>query len=156
MSRVSCPSNENSEEKKIQKNFEKLTKNFFLKFLKFFFSGFSLLGQESLDIGMLIYLMGNPDCKDLKKYMWEVYFRGTWNWGVWGVWMTFKRAVMAKTLKNGLCMIETNPLNHNWSDFVILSGLTLHQFQKKLLLSHLSSTTQPIIPYTRCSPTLRL
>ena len=42
---------------------------------------------------------------------------------------------MAKTLKNGLSMIETNPLNHNWLDFVILSGLTLHQFQKKVLLS---------------------
>ena len=48
--------------------------------------------------------------------------------------MTFKKAEMAKTLKNGLSMIETNPLNHNWSDFVILSGLTLHQFKKKLLL----------------------
>ena len=31
-------------------------------------------------------------------------------------------------------MIETNLLNHNWSLFVILSGLTLHQFKKKLLL----------------------
>ena len=50
--------------------------------------------------------------------------------------MTFKKAEMAKTLKNGLSMIETNPLNHNWSHFVILMGLTLHQFQKKLLLSH--------------------
>ena len=49
--------------------------------------------------------------------------------------MTFKKAEMAKTLKNGLSMIETNPLNHNWSHFTILSGLTLHQFQKKLLLS---------------------
>ena len=48
--------------------------------------------------------------------------------------MTFKKAEMAKTLKNGLSMIETNPLNHNWSHFVILSGLTLHQFQKPLLL----------------------
>ena len=55
--------------------------------------------------------------------------------GVLGAWMTFKKAEMAKTLKNGLIMIETNPLNHNWSHFVILSGLTLHQFQKKLLLS---------------------
>ena len=45
--------------------------------------------------------------------------------------MTFKKAEMAKTLKNGLSMIETTPLNHNWSDFAILSGLTLHQFQKK-------------------------
>ena len=49
--------------------------------------------------------------------------------------MTFKKAEMAKTFKNGLSMIKTNPLNHNWLDFVILSGLTLHQFQKKLLLS---------------------
>ena len=49
--------------------------------------------------------------------------------------MTFKKAEMAKTLENGLSMIETNPLNHNWSHFVILSGLTLHQFQKKLLLN---------------------
>ena len=49
--------------------------------------------------------------------------------------MTFKKAEMAKTPKNGLSMIETNPLNHNWSQFVILLGLTLHQFQKKLLLS---------------------
>ena len=45
--------------------------------------------------------------------------------------MTFKKAEMAKTLKNGLIMIETNPLNHNWSHFVILLGLTLYQFQKK-------------------------
>ena len=45
--------------------------------------------------------------------------------------MTFKKAEMAKTLRNGLSMIETNPLNHNWSHFVILSGLTLHQFKKK-------------------------
>ena len=42
-----------------------------------------------------------------------------------------KNAEMAKTLKNGLSMIKTNPLNHNWLDFVILLGLTLHQFQKK-------------------------
>ena len=45
---------------------------------------------------------------------------------------------MAKTLKNGLSMIEMNPLNHNWSDFMILMGLTLHQFQKKLLLSKIN------------------
>ena len=51
--------------------------------------------------------------------------------GVLGAWMTFKKAEMAKTLENGLSMIETNLLNHNWSHFVILSGLTLHQFQKK-------------------------
>ena len=49
--------------------------------------------------------------------------------------MAFKKAEMAKTLRNGLSMVEMNPLNHNWSHFVILLGLTLHQFQKKLLLS---------------------
>ena len=56
-------------------------------------------------------------------------------WEVLGVWMTLKKSEMAKTLKNGLSMIETNPLNHNWLDFMILTGLTLHQFQKKMLLS---------------------
>ena len=30
-----------------------------------------------------------------------------------------KKAEMAKTIRNGLSMIETNPLNHNWSDFEI-------------------------------------
>ena len=49
--------------------------------------------------------------------------------------MTFKKAEMAKTLKNGLIMIEMNPLNHNWSHFVILSGLSLHQLPKNQLLS---------------------
>ena len=46
--------------------------------------------------------------------------------------MTFKKAEMAKTLENGLSMIE---MNNNWSHFVILLGLTLHQFQKKVLLN---------------------
>ena len=64
-------------------------------------------------------------------------FSGYLKWEVLGAWMTFKKAEMAKTLKNGLSMIETNPLNHNWLDFVILSGLTLHQFKKKLLLRKL-------------------
>ena len=34
-------------------------------------------------------------------------------------WMSSKKAEVAKTLRNGLSMIEMNPLNHNWSDFVI-------------------------------------
>merc|ERR1739844_691359 len=38
---------------------------------------------------------------------------------------------MAKTLRNGLNMIEMNPLNHNWLYFAIQLGLALHQFQKK-------------------------
>ena len=84
--------------------------------------------------------MGSPDFEYLKKCMWERYFRRPeipLLLGVLGSWMTFKKAEMEKTLKNGLIMIETNPLNRNWSHFVILSGLTLHQFQKKLLLRNL-------------------
>ena len=41
------------------------------------FSGFLLLGQETLDMGVFIYFMGSPDFEDLEKYMWEGYFRGT-------------------------------------------------------------------------------
>ena len=48
--------------------------------------------------------------------------------------MTFKKAEMEKTLRNGLIMSEMDPLNQKWLDFVILLGLTLHQFQTKLLL----------------------
>ena len=59
-------------------------------------------------------------------------------WGVLGAWMTFKKPEMDKTLWNGLSMIETDPLNHKWLDFVIQSGLALHQFQKKLLLNRIS------------------
>ena len=83
---------------------------------------------------VFIYLMGSPNCKDLKKIYVGRLFSGYLKWGVLGAWMTFKKAEMAKTLKNGLIMIEMNPLNHIWSHFVVLSGLTLHQFQKKLLL----------------------
>ena len=39
--------------------------------------------------------------------------------GVWGAWMTFKKPDMDKTLKNGLSMSETDPLNHTWLDFAI-------------------------------------
>ena len=38
-------------------------------------------------------------------------FSGYLKWEVLGAWMTFKKAEMAKTSKNGLSMIETNPLN---------------------------------------------
>jgi len=50
--------------------------------------------------------------------------------------MTFGGPYMDKTLRNGLIMSETSPLNHKWLDFGIWSGLALHQFQKKLLLSN--------------------
>ena len=32
--------------------------------------------------------------------------------------MTFNKPDMDKTLKNGLSMIETDPLNHKWLDLV--------------------------------------
>jgi hypothetical protein len=50
-------------------NFRYPKKFFFKKFLKKKFSGFSLFGQETLDMGVFIYLLGSPDCEDLKKYM---------------------------------------------------------------------------------------
>ena len=68
------------------------------------------------------------------------YLKYPLSWGflrVLGAWMTFKKADMAKTLKIRFSMIETNPLNHKWLDFVILTGLVLHQFQTKWLLSKL-------------------
>ena len=37
------------------------------------------IGQETLDMGVFIYLMGSPNCEDFEKYMWEGYFWGTWN-----------------------------------------------------------------------------
>jgi hypothetical protein len=39
--------------------------------------------------------------------------------GVLGAWMTFKKPEMEKTLRNGLSMSETDPLNHKWLDFAI-------------------------------------
>ena len=74
-------------------------------FLKFFFSGFSLLRQETLDMWVFIYVVR--------------LFSGYLKFGVLGTWMTFEKAEMAKTLRNGLSMIEMNSLNHNLSDFAI-------------------------------------
>jgi hypothetical protein len=51
--------------------------------------------------------------------------------GLWEAWMTFKRPEIDKILRNGLSMIEMNPLNHKWFDFTIYLGLALHQFKKK-------------------------
>ena len=65
------------------------------------------------------------------------YLKYPLSWGflrVLGAWMTFKKADMAKTLKTRFSMIETNPLNHKWLDFMILMGLALHQFQTNWLL----------------------
>jgi hypothetical protein len=49
---------------------------------------------------LFIYLKGSPNFKDLKKYMWEGFFSGYLKLGVLGVWMTCKKAEMAKTLRN--------------------------------------------------------
>ena len=50
--------------------------------------------------------------------MWEGYVPGTLFWVLWA-WMTFKKAEIAKTLRNGLSEIETIPLKHKWLDFAI-------------------------------------
>ena len=55
--------------------------------------------------------------------------------GVLGVWMTFKKAEMEKTLRNGLNLSEMDPINNKWLDFAILLGLALHQFQNKTAVS---------------------
>ena len=73
------------------------------------------------------------------------YLKYPLSWGfsrVLGAWMTFKKADMAKTLKHRFRMIETNPLNPKWLDFAILTGLALHQFQTKWLLSGEFSASQ--------------
>ena len=65
---------------------------------------------------VFIYLMGSPDCKDLKNICGKVTFEVPEIppvLGVLGAWMNFKKAEMAKTLRNGLSMIKTNSLNHN-------------------------------------------
>ena len=84
--------------------------------------GVSTFSQFFLD-EVFMRFMGSPNCKDIKIAMWEVNFRGIPDspplLGVWGAWMTFKKAEMAKTLRNGLTMIELNPLDHNWLDFAI-------------------------------------
>ena len=48
--------------------------------------------------------------------------------------MTFKKGEMAKTPRNGLSMIETNPLNHNWLDFAI-QFVRIAPVSKKMLLN---------------------
>ena len=40
-------------------------------------------------------------------------------WGVLVEWMTFKKTEMEKTLRNGLSMSKTDPLNHKQLDFTI-------------------------------------
>ena len=70
-------------------------------------------------MGVFIRSMGNSDCKDMKKIYVGRLFSGYPLLGVLGVWMTFKKAEMAKILRNGLSMIKKNPLNHKWLDFVI-------------------------------------
>jgi hypothetical protein len=66
--------------------------------------------------------MGSPDCKNLNM-LWRKLIFGvlekTLFWGVLGAWMTFKKPEMDKTLRNGLSMSETDPLNHKWLDFAI-------------------------------------
>ena len=127
--------------KKKLKKILKIKKKIFENFWNFFFfQNFHYLVKKPLTWGCLYNLWEVPIARIWKNICGNVIFgvpEIPLLLGVLGAWMTFKKAEMAKTLKNGLSMNETNPLNHNWSHFMILSGLTLHQFQKKLLLSQL-------------------
>ena len=96
------------------------------------------------NIKMALY--GKSRLQGFEKIYARRLFSEYLNWGVLGAWMTFKKAEMAKTLSNGLSMIETNPLNHIWSDLVILLGLSLNGFQKKLLLKYKNLRN----PWTLC------
>ena len=109
MSRVSYPSNENPEKKKSSKKFLKKKKK--IKIFSFFLTWGCLYTLWEVLIARIWknicrkVIFGVPEIPPLL--------------GVWGAWMTFKKAEMAKTLRDGLSMIEMNPLNHNWSDFAI-------------------------------------
>ena len=121
--------------KKILKIFLKIEKKKILKnFWNFFFQDFQYLVKKPLTWGCLYNLWEVPIARIWKYICGKVIF-GVPEMppllGVLGAWMTFKKAEMAKTLRNGLSMIETNPLNHIWSDLVILLGLSLNRFQKK-------------------------
>ena len=102
MSRVSCPSNENPEKKNSQ--------------------DFHYLDKKPLTWGGLYNFWEVPIARIWKNICGKVIF-GVPEipplFEVLGAWMTFKKAEIAKTLRNGLSMIEMNPLNHNWLDFAI-------------------------------------
>ena len=81
---------------------------------------------------MSVYIpYGKSQLRGFEKIYVERLFSGYLKLVVWGAWMNFKNAEMAKTLRNGLNMTEMNPLNHNWLVFSIHPGLALHHFQKK-------------------------
>ena len=71
-------------------------------------------------MGVCIYMVhGESRLQGFEKIYVGRLFSGYLKLGVLGAWMTFKKAEMAKTLRNGLSMIKMNPLNHIWSDFAI-------------------------------------
>ena len=67
---------------------------------------------------VFIRSMGSLDFQDMKKFCEKVIFWAP-SFGGFGARMRYKKAEMAKTLRNGLSIIETNPLKNNGSDFVI-------------------------------------
>ena len=67
----------------------------------FYFFIFLTFRQLILDMGVLIRLIGSPDCDFMKIAMGEVYFQGTWKNPLLGAWMTFKKAIRTKPLGMG-------------------------------------------------------
>jgi hypothetical protein len=89
------------------------------------FSGFLSLGQLTLDMGVFIWSMGSPNCKDIEIAMGEGFFEAPDSTLFWvvlrglGAWMTLKKFEMDKTLRNASSITETDLLNHKWLDFAI-------------------------------------
>ena len=99
--------------KKFWKKFKKSKKNFFfLIFWNFFFQDFHYLVKKPLTWGCLYTLWKVPIARIWKNICGKVIF-GVPEipplLGILGEWMTFKKAEMAKTLRNGLSMIEWTP-----------------------------------------------
>ena len=72
-------------------------------------------------MGVFIRSIESPDCEDMENICGKVIFRVP-SFGVLGAWMTFKKAEMEKTLRNGLSLSETDPLNQKKVGFRDLVG----------------------------------
>ena len=59
------------------------------------------------------------------------FFFGYPLFGFFRVWKTFKKAEMAKTLSNGLSMVETNPPQPQMVGFHDLDGVGIAPVSKK-------------------------
>ena len=92
--------------------------NFLNFFRNFFFRIFITWIRNPWHEGVYIPY-GKSQLQGFEKIYVGRLFSGYLKWEVLEAWMTFKKAEMAKTLRNVLSMIKTNSLNHNLSYFAI-------------------------------------